>query len=239
MPETGLERRLQTIRTELAEASDGRYPPPRLIAVTKTHRADEILPLKALDIDEIGENRVQEITEKLPELNGAFRIHMIGRLQRNKVRQVISKVCMIQSLDTLPLAEEIHSRASAAGIVMPVLIEVSPAGEKQKGGIPFEEVRGFLKDVSGLTGISVRGLMAVMPQSDDEELLSGLFRKMRVLFEHLREESLNGIRMEELSMGMSGDYRLAAEAGATMVRIGSALLGPRPAMKNLEEQKCH
>lgn len=239
MPETVLERRLRTIRTELVEASEGRYPPPRLIAVTKTHKADEILPLKALGIDEIGENRVQEITEKVPELDEAFRIHMIGRLQRNKVRQVISKVCMIQSLDTMPLAEEIHSRASAVGVVMPVLIEISPVGEKQKGGISPEEVRGFIKDVSRLRGISVRGLMAVMPQSNDEEMLSDLFRKMRILFERLRDESLDSVRMEELSMGMSGDYRLAARAGATMVRIGSALLGPRPAVKNLEEQQCH
>ena len=231
MPETELEHRLQTIRTELAEASDGRYPIPRLIAVTKTHTADEILPLKTLGIDEIGENRVQEISEKLPVLADVFRIHMIGRLQRNKVRQVISKVCMIQSLDSLPLAEEIHARASAAGSVMPVLVEVSPAGEKQKGGIPPEEIPGFLKQVSGLTGLSVRGLMAVMPLSDDEGMLFELFRKMRTLFDRLKGESINGIRMEELSMGMSGDYRLAARAGATMVRIGSALLGPRAAVK--------
>ncbi len=222
-----LSERVSMIRRELEEASEGRYPAPRLIVVTKTHPPEMILPLKAAGVTEIGENRVQELCGKLPQLGDSFRIHLIGRLQRNKVRQIIRDVCMIQSLDSLPLAEEIHARALSAGIRMPVLVEVSPAGEEQKGGVPFDETEAFLRRVAPLEGIQVEGLMAVMPLTEDEELLNRLFAKMRQLFDRLKETDISGIRMEELSMGMSGDYRIAAKHGATMVRVGSAIFGPR------------
>jgi len=222
-----LERRVGLVRRELEEAAEGRWPVPKLIAVTKTHSAEEILPLKEIGVTEIGENRVQELKAKLPDLQGCFGIHLIGRLQRNKVRQIINDVCMIQSVDSIPLAEEIHARALAAEKQMPVLVEVSPAGEEQKGGVPFEETEAFLKQIAKLDGIRVRGLMAVMPLTADEAYLNGLFAKTRELFDRLKERSLDGIGMEELSMGMSGDYRLAAAHGATMVRVGSAIFGPR------------
>ena len=220
-------RRVARIRQELAEASDGRYPAPRLIAVTKTHSAEEILPLAEAGVTEIGENRVQELMTKLPALQDGFRIHLIGRLQRNKVKQVIGHVSMIQSVDSEPLAMEIHQRALAAGKRMPVLVEISPAGEEQKGGVPFEETESFLRRIAPLEGLDIRGLMAVMPLTEDREYLDGLFARMRGLFDRLREKDLGGITMEELSMGMSGDYRLAAAHGATMVRVGSAIFGPR------------
>ena len=227
MTEEELLERTDRIRRELAEASDGRYPAPKLIAVTKTHPPEMILPLKAAGITDIGENRVQELREKLPQLAGNFRIHLIGRLQRNKVRQIIGDVCMIQSVDSEPLAAEIHNRAIAAGRRMPVLVEVSPAGEEQKGGVPFDETEAFLKRIAPLEGIEIRGLMAVMPLTEDREYLDGLFARMRGLFDRLRDKDLSGVAMEELSMGMSGDYRLAAAHGATMVRVGSAIFGPR------------
>lgn len=227
MTDDRLTERIGKIRRELEEASEGRYPAPKLIAVTKTHPPEMILPLKAAGITDIGENRVQELKEKLPQLEGNFQIHLIGRLQRNKVRQIIRDVCMIQSLDSLPLAEEIHARAAAAGIRMPVLVEVSPAGEEQKGGVPFDETEAFLRKIAPLEGIRVEGLMAVMPLTEDEALLDSLFAKMRQLFDRLRETDISGIRMNELSMGMSGDYRIAARHGATMVRVGSAIFGPR------------
>ena len=227
MREEELLERIDRIRRELAEASEGRYPAPKLIAVTKTHPPEMILPLKAAGITDIGENRVQELREKLPQLAGSFRIHLIGRLQRNKVRQIIQDVDMIQSVDSVPLAQEIHSRASAAGIRMPVLVEVSPAGEAQKGGVSMGKTESFLREIAVLDGIRVQGLMAVMPLTEDEELLDRLFSGMRQLFEQIRETDIPGIRMEELSMGMSGDYRIAARHGATMVRVGSAIFGPR------------
>ena len=222
-----LARRVARIRQELEEAADGKYPAPKLIAVTKTHSAEEILPLAEAGVTEIGENRVQELLGKLPGLQNRFRVHLIGRLQRNKVKQIAGEVCMIQSVDSEPLAMEIHNRALAAGRRMPVLVEVSPAGEEQKGGVPFEETEAFLKRIAPLEGIEIRGLMAVMPLTDDEKYLDGLFARTRGLFDRLKEKDLGGAAMEELSMGMSGDYRLAAAHGATMVRIGSAIFGPR------------
>ena len=222
-----LESRVERVRQELEEASAGRYPIPKLIAVTKTHSAEEILPLAEMGITDIGENRVQELLTKLPELQDRCQIHLIGRLQRNKVKQIVGDVCMIQSVDSEPLAMEIHQRALAVGKRMPVLVEVSPAGEEQKGGVPFEETEAFLKRIAPLEGIEVRGLMAVMPLTDDEAYLDGLFARMRGLFDRLRDKDLGGAAMEELSMGMSGDYRLAAKHGATMVRVGSAIFGPR------------
>ena len=222
-----LTERVREIRRELETAADGRYPPPRLIAVTKTHAAEEILPLREAGVTEIGENRVQELKAKLPGLQDSFQIHLIGRLQRNKVKQVIRDVCMIQSLDNLQLAEEIHRQAMQAERRMPVLVEISPAGEAQKGGIPPGEAESFLRSAARLEGLQVRGLMAVMPFTEDEVWLDRLFGEMRTLFERLRDLGIDGTEMKELSMGMSGDYRLAARHGATMVRIGSAIFGPR------------
>lgn len=227
MDETLLKARLEAVRAQLAAASDGRYAPPRVIAVTKTHPAGEILPLAALGQREIGENRVQEIMEKLPDIGEKFDIHLIGRLQSNKVKYIIDKVAMIQSVDRLSLAQEIDRQGQRHGVQAKVLVQVSPAGEEQKGGMPPEAVRPFLEEVRHMPGLSVRGLMAVMPNTQDESYLSGLFADMRTLFERLREEAPDGVAMEELSMGMSGDYLLAARHGATMVRIGSALMGPR------------
>ncbi len=222
-----LERRVALVRQELEEAANGRYPVPKLIAVTKTHSAEEILPLAEMGITEIGENRVQELLTKLPDLRDSFRIHLIGRLQRNKVKQIVGDVCMIQSVDSEPLAMEIHNRALAAGRRMPVLVEISPAGEEQKGGVPFEETEAFLKKIAPLEGLEIRGLMAVMPLTEDREYLDGLFARTRELFDRLKDRNLSGAAMEELSMGMSGDYQLAAAHGATMVRVGSAIFGPR------------
>jgi len=222
-----LAERVREIRRELETAADGRYPPPRLIAVTKTHGIEEILPLREAGVTEIGENRVQELKAKLPGLQDSFQIHLIGRLQRNKVKQVIRDVCMIQSLDNLQLAEEIHRQAMQAERRMPVLVEISPAGEAQKGGVPPGEAESFLRSAARLKGLQVRGLMAVMPFTEDEVWLNRLFGEMRTLFERLRDIGVDGTEMKELSMGMSGDYRLAARHGATMVRIGSAIFGPR------------
>ena len=227
MTKNELRENVDRIRRELAEASEGRYPVPRLMAVTKTRGAEEILPLAEMGITEIGENRVQELKTKLPEIGDAFRIHLIGRLQRNKVRQIIGDVCMIHSVDRVELAEEISRQAVGAGLRMDVLAEISPAGEEQKGGVVMEETECFLRKIAPLEGIRVKGLMAVMPLTNDTAYLDGLFAGLRKLCEQMREASIPCVSMEELSMGMSGDYRLAARHGATVVRVGSAIFGPR------------
>ena len=225
--ETLLRQRYESALSAIQQASEGKSAPPRIIAVTKTHPVEEILPLADMSLTEIGENQVQEIVEKWPDLKEKFRFHCIGRLQTNKVKYIIDKVCLIQSLDRMNLAQEIDRQAQKAGVVMPVLVQVSPVGEEQKGGMAPEAVRPFLREVCRMPGLRVQGLMAVMPHIQEKECLEGLFSDMRTLFEQLRDEAIPGITMQELSMGMSGDYVLAAKHGATMVRLGSALLGPR------------
>ena len=227
MAQEELTGRVEEVRRVLAAASEGRYPPPRLIAVTKTHPAERILPLLEAGVTDIGENRVQEIMEKLPAIRKKFQIHLIGRLQSNKVKYIIDDVCLIHSVDRLSLAREIDRQAQMHGRVMPVLVQVSPAGEEQKGGIAPEQVRPLLREMARMPGLSVRGLRAVRPNVPDETYLTGLFIGMRDLFDRLREEAIDGVAMDELSMGMSGDYHLAARCGATMVRVGSAIFGPR------------
>lgn len=227
MTDEMLSARYDLVRRNIAEASGGRYPLPKIIAVTKTHPAEEIEPLAALGLTEIGENHAQEIREKWPVLQEKFHFHCIGRLQTNKVKYIIDKVCLIQSVDRMHLAQEIDRQAQRIGRAMPILVQVSPAGEEQKGGMPMDEVRPFLEEVRRMPGLQVQGLMAVMPNTPDREWLSGLFAQMRQLFERLRDEAPQGVDMRELSMGMSGDYELAARHGATMLRLGSALMGPR------------
>ena len=228
MPETTLAQRLEKLRADLADAAaQGGWPAPKLIAVSKTHPLEEILPLKELGVTEVGENRVQEIRSKLPGLKENFNIHLIGQLQRNKVRAIIGDVCLIQSLDRWELALEIDRQAQAHGLRMPALVQLSPAGEPQKGGLPPEEAGDFIRRCASLPGLEVRGLMAVMPDWRDEAALEPLFREMRTRFDRLRDEAPGGAVLTELSMGMSGDCLIAARCGATMVRVGSAIFGPR------------
>lgn len=196
---------------------------PKLIAVTKYSTPQEILPLKDLNVTDIGENRVQALRDKLPFLEGKFSIHLIGQLQSNKVKYIIKDVCLIHSLDHASLAQEIDRQAQKVGIRMPVLIQVNIAREPQKGGIAEEEVFPFLRECARLPGLWVKGLMTMMPLGATEEEIVPLFTRMRALLDQCREEAVQGTDMTELSMGMSQDYALAARCGATMVRVGSAL----------------
>ena len=225
--EEDLKIRLENIRRELSGASAAWGRMPRIIAVSKTVQPDAINPLADMEICDLGENRVQEMLEKMPFLHPKFRMHLIGRLQTNKVKYIMNKVCLIHSLDRMELAGEIDRQARRAGGVMDVLLQVNIAGEAQKGGIPSDEAESFLRECALLPGLQVRGLMAIMPLAEDAESLRPLFRGMRSLFDHLAREQIPGVRMEELSMGMSQDYLVAAQEGATMVRIGSALFGAR------------
>ena len=177
----------------------------------------------------LGENRVQELAGKQSELDPRFEIHLIGRLQTNKVRAAVERVAMIQSVDREALAEEISRRAEAAGKVMPVLVQVNIGREAQKGGVDEDMLVPFLQRCARLPGLSVQGLMAIMPIADDPEDLRPLFRRMRSLFDRLKDAPIDGICMRTLSMGMSDDCIVAAQEGATMVRLGRALFGERPA----------
>lgn len=228
--------RLAAIKDQLEKAAVERWGhAPQIIAVSKTIDPSRINLLRGAGIKRLGENRVQEIMAKLPYLDASFQIDLIGRLQNNKVKYIIDKVGMIQSVDRDSLAAEIDRRAQQHALCMPVLVQVNIGNEPQKGGIPAEETRAFVKRIAGYPGLEVRGLMAVMPNIDDEDQLRVYFRRMRELFDTLREDAVAGTRIEELSMGMSGDYLLAAEEGATHVRIGSAIFGSREFVQKQDE----
>ena len=218
-----LEERVRKVRSVLARESAPWGRAPKLIAVTKYSTAEEILPLAKLGITDIGENRVQAIRDKLPHLQGKFSIHLIGRLQSNKVKYIINDVCMIHSLDRMELALEIDRQAQKNGKRMPVLLQVNIAREPQKGGVDEENLLPLLRDCARLPGLQVKGLMAMMPLGAERDIITDYFTRMRFLLDQCRQEAVAETDMTELSMGMSQDYDLAARCGATMVRVGSAL----------------
>ena len=225
--------RVADIRRRLDAAALERWGrAPEIIAVSKTVSAPQVNEVKETGISHLGENRVQEILEKLPYLDASFQIDLIGRLQINKVKYIIDKVAMIQSLDRENLAQEIDRRAQQHGLSMPVLIQVNIGNEPQKGGIAVEDMLSFARYAAALSGLELRGLMAVMPDLRDEDVLRPYFKRMRELFEQLQSEAIAGTKIEDLSMGMSGDYELAAQEGATHVRIGSAIFGARVYQEN-------
>lgn len=217
----------ETIRLACAEAGRAESS-VRLLAVTKTVDPERINAAIRLGVGQIGENRVQEYLKKKDflELNDV-EVHLIGHLQTNKVKQIVGQVDMIESVDSLKLATAISERSVELGIVTPVLIEVNIGGEEAKSGVAPENVLEFLKEISNLRGIAVRGLMTIPPILYTEAEKRAIFSKMYQLFVDIREKKLDNITMQELSMGMSGDYREAILEGSTIVRIGSALFGDR------------
>jgi len=217
--------RVRAIKKEMALYGRQWGHEVKLIAVTKNRPPEEISQLINADHFDIGENRVSEVLEKQPVLRLDFRIHMIGQLQTNKVKYIMDKVCQIQSVDRISLADEVNRRALRSGSRMSILVEVSPAGEAQKGGILMKEAAGFIRTISRYEGLRVNGLMAVMPLTDDQAYLDGLFQNVRALFDSIRSEAIEGVQMTDLSMGMSNDYKLALLRGSNVIRIGTAIFG--------------
>ncbi|MGI9951129.1 YggS family pyridoxal phosphate-dependent enzyme [Moorellaceae bacterium AZ2] len=207
----------------------GRQPEEiTLIAVTKNVPVERIREAVAAGIKELGENRVQELLEKQPYLaEEGVSWHLIGHLQRNKVKYVWNRVRLIHSLDSLELARELEKRAGAAGEKIKVLVEVNVAGESSKFGLPVEAVPGFVKELTGFSSLKVLGLMTVAPLVDDPEEVRPVFRRLRELAREIEALALPGVEMRYLSMGMTNDFEVAVEEGANMVRIGTAIFGPR------------
>lgn len=221
-----LGRNVSKVLDTLSKNRYNNFAPAKLIAVTKTASPQAIRMLEALGVLDIAENRAQALPEKLPIIAPTFRLHWIGRLQTNKVKYIIEHVCLLHTLDRLELAREVDKRAGMAGRVLPALVQVNMAGETQKAGLEPSQVEAFLRRMRDFSNLSITGLMAMMPLDAQEKQLAGWFREMRTLFDRLAQEGIDGIRMDELSMGMSNDYALAAREGATMVRVGTALFRP-------------
>jgi hypothetical protein len=209
-----------------AERSGRKAGDITLVAVTKTVGLDVIKQALIHGANVLGENKVQEMLEKMPLLPPDVQWHMIGRLQRNKVKYIVDKISLIHSLDRWSLAEEIQKRAGKNNVTVPVLLQVNLAGEDTKSGLARGEVFDFLSDVATLDNIKVRGLMTIAPYVDNPEEIRPVFRQMRQLAEELTGK-IAGVEMNYLSMGMTNDFEIAIEEGANMVRIGSALFGPR------------
>jgi len=222
-------RRIRETMAEAARRSGRPASAVRLMAVTKTVDDDRILTAIGAGVEILGENYVQEAKRKIDKMGNPCEWHMIGRLQTNKAKYAVRLFDMIHSLDRLELAQELDRRARAAGRVMKVLIEVNVAGEETKSGIPLASARYLVRAVAPLENLSIQGLMTMPPWFDDPEEARPFFRALRELRDRITAEVIDRVEMRELSMGMTGDYAVAIEEGATIVRIGRGVFGERPA----------
>ena len=198
-----------------------------LICVTKTKPLEMLQEAYEKGQRDFGENKVQEICRKKPELEPDIRWHMIGHLQRNKVRQLMGQTVMIHSVDSLRLAETISAEAEKAGLVMPVLIEVNAAQEESKFGVSIEETEELVRAVSALRGVHIEGLMTIAPYTDDPESNRVYFARLRELAVDIGQKCIDNVSMGVLSMGMTGDFEVAIEEGATHIRVGTGIFGER------------
>lgn len=195
-----------------------------LVAAVKTQTVEDINRAIAAGITDIGDNHVQEFRDKYDGITGNPNRHFIGHLQTNKVKYLIGRTYLYQSVDRLELAEEISKRSERAGVVSDCLIQINIGNEETKGGFEYDEGLAAYQKISAMPALKIKGLMAMLPFSDDEELLRTLAKKMRALFEKLREKDEN---IRYLSMGMSGDWKLCVECGSNMVRLGTSIFGAR------------
>jgi len=215
-------------RIERAARTSGRRPETiKLVAVTKTFPVAVIREAVELGVTCFGENRVQEAREKIPSVGRGVEWHLIGTLQRNKVKYIFDLFDMVQSLDRFALAQEIEDQGRARGKVMPVLVEVNVSGEASKSGVRPEELLELLRRLCDLRHLAVKGLMTIPPLTPSPQEARPYFRQLRRLRDQVASEGIRGIELEELSMGMSADFEMAIAEGATMVRIGTAIFGAR------------
>lgn len=198
-----------------------------LIAVSKTKPAEILKEAYDLGVRVFGENKVQELTEKFEVLPKDIRWHMIGHLQTNKVKYIADKVELIHSVDSLRLAETIEKEAAKRGRVIDILVEVNVAEEESKFGLKKEEVIPFIEKVAGFSHINVRGLMTIAPFVENPEKNRSVFADLRKLSVDITAKNIDNVNVSILSMGMTNDYEVAIEEGATMVRVGTGIFGAR------------
>ena len=228
---SSIKENLERLRSEIAEISirAGRSPEEvRLVGVTKHVSPGRIQEAVDAGLKTLGENRIQEAREKVAAITGDVSWHMIGHLQRNKVKPAVELFDVIQSVDSAELAAEIDRRSAQAGHNLDVLIEVKTAREETKFGVGACEAIDLIVKISELSSIGVKGLMTIGTFTDDEREVRRCFRELRELGEKAARLGLAGVEMAYLSMGMSSDFRVAIEEGSNMVRIGTAIFGVRP-----------
>ncbi len=213
----------ENVKTILAELPPG----VELVAAAKTRTAAEILEAVEAGVRIIGENYVQEAAEVFAAVGRRARWHFIGHLQKNKVKKAVEIFDMIETVDSLELGREIDKRAAAAGRTMDILVEVNSGREPQKAGVMPEDVEPLVRALAALPRLRVLGLMTMGPFEGDPEDSRHYFQETRKAFETLKAAAVPGVEMRHLSMGMTNSWRVAVEEGATMVRIGTALFGPR------------
>ncbi len=219
--------RIRNIIADAASRSGRRATDVRLMAVTKTVDDNRIMEAIAAGVDIIGESYVQEAKRKIEKMGRPLEWHMIGYLQSNKAKYAVKLFDMIHSVDRLDLACELDRRAKAVGHVMKILIEVNISGEESKSGVPCKDAMRLIRDVACLDSLSVQGLMTMPPWFDDPEDARPYFVALRELRDRVIDEHVERVEMRELSMGMSGDYEVAVEEGATIVRVGRSIFGER------------
>jgi pyridoxal phosphate enzyme (YggS family) len=220
--------RLVKGRIAAAAARAGRDPSEvTLVAVTKNVDAGRVALAAKAGVSDFGENRVQEAAEKIPLVDADVAWHFVGHLQRNKARDAVELFSLIHSLDSMKLAHELNRRCEMADSSTDLLLQVNISGEETKFGVPPEMAKDSLLEVARYERLRVRGLMTIAPYSDDPEDARPWFSQARQLMGELGRLSISNVRMDELSMGMSGDYEVAIEEGATIIRVGTAIFGER------------
>ena len=217
---------LQQVRQTALEA--GRDPRQvQVMAVTKTVAPELVNAAIAEGITLLGENKAQELCEKYENISKPVHWHMIGHLQKNKVRQVIDKAVLIHSVDTVGLAEQIEKEAVKRDLDVSILLEVNVAGEESKFGFAPEEVEEAAREIAKYPHVHIQGLMTIAPFVENSEENRGVFKKLYELYVDMKRKNIDNVTMNVLSMGMTGDYQTAIEEGATMVRVGTGIFGTR------------
>ena len=215
-------------KVEEACARSGRDPKDvTLIAVSKTKPIEMIEEAMEAGARVFGENKVQELCDKYEQLPKDLHWHLIGHLQRNKVKYIVDKVAMIHSVDSLRLAETIEKEAAKKAVIVPILIEVNVAQEESKFGLKPEEVLPLIEQIADFSHIQIKGLMTIAPYVDNAEENREIFRELKKLSVDIAAKNINNVTMSVLSMGMTGDYMVAVQEGATMVRVGTGIFGAR------------
>lgn len=214
----------------------GRNPEEvKLIAVSKTKPVSMLEEAYAYGCRDFGENKVQELIDKYDKLPKDIRWHMIGHLQRNKVKYIVDKVYLIHSVDSVKLAQEISKEAVKKNVTVSVLIEVNVADEESKFGATCEEAVNMVEEIAKLPGLLIKGLMTIAPYVENAEENRQYFEKLRQIYVDIIRKNIDNVCMEELSMGMTGDYRVAVEEGATCVRVGTGIFGERIYADKMED----